>query len=90
MDEEIDLEAFFQRRVKMYNTFSWISLAMVVVGFIVLLIGYLLEWNIWIYTWIGGAIILIALVLPLIVRRALRIKDPELLKHLDSDTDKNK
>ncbi len=88
MDEEIDLEVFFQRRVKIYNTFSLISLAMVIVGFIVLLLGYLLEWNIWMYTWIGGGIILIALITPLLVRRALRIKNPDILKHLVSENEK--
>ncbi|MCE7741407.1 MAG: hypothetical protein GOP50_03025 [Candidatus Heimdallarchaeota archaeon] len=88
MNEETDVEAYFLRRVRIYNTFRWISLAMIIVGFAIFLIGYLLIWNIWIYPWIGGTIFLIALVLPFIVRRALKTKDPELLKHLVSNTEK--
>lgn len=88
MNEETDVEAYFLRRVRIYNTFRWISLALIIVGFAIFLIGYLLIWNIWIYPWIGGTIFLIALVLPFIVRRALKIKDPELLKHLVSNTEK--
>lgn len=82
LDKEKDIEVFFQRRVRIYNKFKWVSLILLVLGFIIFLIGFLLDWNIWIYPWFGGAVILLALILPFIVRHVLRIKDPELIKYL--------
>ena len=84
-DEEV--EAFFKRRVKIYNTSSIISLALTVVGFIILLLGFLLDWYIWIHTSIGGGIIFIALVSPLAVRFALKIRDPEMLQYIADEAD---
>ena len=82
MEKEIDIEGFFQRRVRIYNRFKWVSLALIVLGFVIFLIGFLLDWNIWIYPWFGGFCILVALILPFLVRRILRIKDPNLIKYL--------
>ena len=82
MPEEINVEEFFQRRIRIYNQFRWVSLLLIILGFIIFLIGFLLEWNIWIYPWFGGACIVFALILPFTVRRILRIKDPELVKYL--------
>jgi len=88
--DEKEVEAYFQRRVKIFNIFSIISLILTVVGFIVFLLGYLLEWNMWIHTSIGGSIILIAVLLPLIVRFALRVRDPELKMYIATEADMEK
>jgi len=82
LDKEINVETFFQRRVRIYNTFRWVSLALIMLGFVIFLIGFLLEWNIWIYPWFGGVVVFIAFILPFAIRRVLRIKDPNLVKYL--------
>ena len=77
-----DVEASLHRRIRLYKTFRWVSLILIVFGFVVFLLGILLNWNVWIYPWFGGGLILIALILPFTVRRVLKIKDPDMVKFL--------
>ena len=90
MSSEEEIEAFFERRVKIFNIFSILSLGLTVVGFIILLLGFLLDWNLWIHTSIGGSIILIALTAPLVVRFALKIRDPEMRKYIADEADRER
>ena len=90
MDNKNEIEAYFQRRVRIFNISSTISLILTVVGFIIFLLGYLLEWNLWIHTSIGGSIILIAVLTPLIVRFVLKIRDPEMKKYIADESDREK
>ena len=87
MASDIEVEEYFKRRVKIFNIFSIISLALTVVGFVILLLGFLLDWYLWIHLSIGGGIILIALMTPLAVRFALKIRDPEMLQYIADEAD---
>ena len=90
MSSDEEVEAFFRRRVKIFNISSILSLALTVVGFIVLLLGFLLDWNMWIHTSIGGSIILIALTTPLLVRYILKIRDPEMRQYIADEADRER